>query len=330
MENSRMKKVKKNLLHKIKQKKKRDAPLTLENDDLWYYFNLSEKNLKVVNKIGPTAINDARKQYFELYTAPNVKKATQHNRSILKDFYLRNQPVNWIATAGDISLSNDTHGGRLLLYHVAIEKINDTIDTIPILYVPRYSQFQAIDHHLWLSVSDIKYFGRDKEYLDIAYGDVLVGTSMVKKYHGRDGQDKFTLGTTIIRKSGIIEGKDYDYTLPNDDPNWMAMTNAKIADYNHDGTEMLRLSYNQQSKKFIEDKNDISVANLNKNNNFYLTTKFNTENTFNFHQVLKKNHITDIRDQLSDAAKTKTTVEKGMFRVHAHEGEEFKSKDKNK
>lgn len=81
-----MKKVKKNLLHKIKQKKKRDAPLTLENDDLWYYFNLSEKNLKVVNKIGPTAINDARKQYFELYTAPNVKKVklTTHTFEFIK------------------------------------------------------------------------------------------------------------------------------------------------------------------------------------------------------------------------------------------------------
>lgn len=277
---------------------------SLLNDGMWYYFNITQDNIDKIEQLQKvtkkSVINLFRKKYFQYFMAPSVEQKSQNHRDVLKEFYDQNKPVSWIATAGDISLPQGRQSGNLLLYHLAIEKVNEDSSLIPILYVPGLNDFQVIDNHAWLRVSDIKYFG-EKDEFNVAYGDVLFGTSLVKKYQEKDGRDSYTLGSTIIRKNGVIIGDNYDTDCSIKDPKWMAMTNAKVQDYDHAGREMLQLSYTKKAKQKIKQVQEINIQNLSKKK-YFLTTKYKKKNTYNFHDLMQSDYITMVREELKKSS----------------------------
>lgn len=277
---------------------------TLLNDRMWYYFNIIKENSDVLNKLDDDqklkTFNAYRKEFFNLVSAPAVSHKRNNQRKELKEFYEKGEPINWIATAGDISLPQGRQSGNLLLYHLAIEKVNDDKSLIPILYIPDDERYQTIDHHAWLRISNIKYFG-DKDQLDISYGDVLFGTSLIKKYENREGKDSYTLGDTIIRKSGVITGDYYNWTCNQNDPRWMSMTNAKVEDYDHDNAEMLHLEYTKKAKQKINQIKKIDINELAKKK-YYLTTIYKKWNTFNYHDVFRSKKIASLRNDFKIAA----------------------------
>ena len=287
----------KSLLHTYKKKKIEQS--SIFNDKLWYYFFISNDNWnkmsdfhgKDSDKIA-NCINKARKRSFTEVTAPCIKVQTVNPRTILKDYYDRNSPIFWVATAGDISLPKGRQAGNLLLYHLAIEKRNREPNLINIGYDIQAKNVQAIDHHAWLRVSDIKYFG-NKDHCDISYGDVIFGTSLIKKYTDKNGNDAYTLGATIIRQSGFIQGEEVIIDDNNYDPYYLTSKNAKVVDYNHAGNEMLRLGYTKKALQKIRKMRSLNIQEL-ANSKYYLTTIYKKSHTYNYHDLIRNKQVTQL------------------------------------
>lgn len=278
-------------------------PSSIFNDQLWYYFFVSNENADCIDEFcekdadKAQALNEFRKYSFNVQTAPSVKAKTISNRSVLKKYYDQQEPVSWVATAGDVSLPKGRQSGNLLLYHVAIRNNNDNENMINIGYNIQDDTVNIIDHHTWLRISDIKYFGEDKDFLDISYGDVIFGTSLVKKYTNREGEDSYTLGTTIINKSGYIQGENMNMNA--NDPDFLASSNAQVVDYNHDGHEMLRLTYTKKAIQKISKMSSRDIYAIAKTK-YYLTTDYKKYNTYNYHDLIKKQAVQKIREEMKD------------------------------
>lgn len=281
-------------------------PSTLEKDQLWYYFYVTKDNWdrllefsKNDEKLKSECINNVRKICFQTQIAPAIKTKSTNHRSTLKEYYDNNKPVNWVATAGDISLPKGRQAGNLLLYHLAVEKVNSTPNLITGIYDIQRSDIQPIDHHAWLRISDIKYFG-DQDHWDISFGDVIFGTSLVKKYTDRNGEDAYTLGTTIIRKSGFIEGNDIHLDCDYDSPLFLSLDDAHVMDYNHAGKEMLRLEYTKKATQKIKKMKSKSLENFKKAK-YYLTTTYKKYHTYNYHDLIKEQQVAGVREELKKA-----------------------------
>ena len=299
-------KTNKKILHALKKSKTENS--SIFNDKLWYYFFISNDNWNRIenyydgdqSKISQ-CISEVRKGLFKQETAPCITAETTNHRSILKDYYERNEPVFWVATAGDVSLPKGRQAGNLLLYHLSIEKMNSEPNLISIGYDIQFPNVHAIDHHAWLRVSDIKYFG-DEDHLDIAYGDVIYGTSLVKKYIDKNGNDSFTLGTTIIRKCGFIKGEEM--TVGNDgyDPHYLASRNATVQSYDHGGSQMLRLEYTKKAKQKLRQMKSHEINDIAKEK-YYLTTVYKKSHTYNYHDLMKNEKVTELRTTLKNKLK---------------------------
>lgn len=181
----------KQLLHKHNEKKRaenKENRLDSKQDDILQLNYVSEENVK----------SDKSAAYFNAVRRKNVKEVlnkfkhpfSQHIR--LKPYYDAGEWLHWIGVFSDLTLPNadDNLNGDIL-----IDKLTTGDNK------------ELLDYHAWLNLENVKYIRSKKQKLSI--GDIIEGESKVLRYN----QNKYGLGTTIIRKAGIYKGKDHAETL---------------------------------------------------------------------------------------------------------------------
>lgn len=261
-----------------------------DSDDIWNYFYLNDENYEKILSSNLKGISKdiaiLRKENFKHLTSP-IGTTTNENRQLLKEYYETKRTVTWIATVGDVSLPKGRQAGNLLLYHVVM---SDKNQNIPVSIDCRNTKYNLIDHHLWLRISDIKYFG-DKDSLKLSFGDVIMGTSYIKEYKRKDGEISYTLGATSIIASGFITGK-----VNIGERDWGTISNAKIRDYDHSTFALLELSYTKKATRKIKQAKSTNIEDLAKCK-YYLTTDYKKWNTYNFHDSFNSPYLSQLRTE---------------------------------
>lgn len=118
-------------------------------------------------------------------------------RNSLEQYFKLHEPIYWQGVVSDATKAKpNTKNGFILLDHVLMRKFDK--DNFSIIF---NNLFNQIDYHIWLSIDQIKYFGKHER--TIAVGDVITGQSFIERYH--DGRDHthYSLGKTIIDHCGI-------------------------------------------------------------------------------------------------------------------------------
>ena len=83
------------------------------------------------------------------------------------------------------------------------------------------------------------------------------------------------------------------------DPDFLASSNAQVVDYNHDGHEMLRLTYTKKAIQKISKMSSRDIYAIAKAK-YYLTTDYKKYNTYNYHDLIKKQAVQKIREEMKD------------------------------
>ncbi|RVU70479.1 molybdenum ABC transporter ATP-binding protein [Lactobacillus xujianguonis] len=179
----------KQLLHQRREVKRAQEPEINDKQDDQLQINYV-KTSELTRENETAQFNKVRRKNVKEVLNKLKHPFSQHIR--LKPYYEADDWLHWIGVLSDLTLPNaaDNLNGDILIDKLTTGDFKE-----------------LLDYHVWLNLENVKYIKAKKQKLGI--GDLIEGKSKILRY----GQNKYGLGTTIIRRAGIYKGEDRPETL---------------------------------------------------------------------------------------------------------------------